>query len=226
MTANADRGTTPGDDKSSGIAEDGYIRTAAQNLVSRSATIWGARNVELRGKSVVEAAAEIRGGEGGGDGGAAAPGAAGNSSGGKIRIGRYCHIGRGCVIEPAYVDDVSNTDADVTARRRLPLVIGSNTSVGPNCLVRAAAIGSSVIIGRDCTLGNRSIVKDCCLVEDGTILPPDTVVPPFSVVRSAIPGKSVGRIVDELPESCAVEIPARRLQEFGAFVAAHHSEDS
>ena len=66
MTANADRGTTPGDDKSSGIAEDGYIRTAAQNLVSRSATIWGARNVELRGKSVVEAAAEIRGGEGGG----------------------------------------------------------------------------------------------------------------------------------------------------------------
>ena len=60
MTANADRGTTPGDDKSSGIAEDGYIRTAAQNLVSRSATIWGARNVELRGKSVVEAAAEYQ----------------------------------------------------------------------------------------------------------------------------------------------------------------------
>ena len=55
--------------------EDGYIKTATNNYVSRSAVVENPGKVELKGKSVVQPGSIVRGDLA------------------AIRMGRYCFIG-------------------------------------------------------------------------------------------------------------------------------------
>jgi len=161
------------------IEKGGWIKTTTHNLISRDSFIHEARNVEMKGRTVIMPGCHIRG------------------DFATVRIGRYCNIKSGTIIRPPHAQ--ASPGAPV---RFLPLKIGSHTHIGKNCVVESAAIGSSVFIGDNCVISKRSIVKDCCYVEDGTVIAADVVIPPFSRVAGC-PGQVVG---DILPESVAVEL--------------------
>ncbi|CAM9487921.1 unnamed protein product [Laminaria digitata] len=112
-----------------------------------------------------------------------------------IRIGRYCVIGEGTVIRPAYrvEQDGSNLKCRFT-----PLSVGSHTFIGKKCVVESAGIGCNVRIDDGCVLGRNSFVRDNCHLLEGTVLPEGAVVPPFSVL-SGCPAK----VVSVLHESTA-----------------------
>ena len=131
----------------------GYIKTTTHNYISRQAKIEGPKQVELKGRSIIQPNVVVRG----------------DLS--IIRIGRYCEICPHTTLEPAI---------HPLTKVYIPMVIGSHTHIGTNCNIQAAAIGSMVWIGNDVTLGKRVIIKDNCVLDDGVVLGDDTVIPPFT----------------------------------------------
>mmetsp|Transcript_19427 Transcript_19427/g.22502 ORF Transcript_19427/g.22502 Transcript_19427/m.22502 type:complete len:190 (+) Transcript_19427:71-640(+) len=183
-------------------AEEGYVKTAAHNYVSRQATIHGAKNVEMKGKSIIHNNAIIRGDLT------------------NIRIGRYCQIGNNTIIRPPSYQISLNTEKEQI--QFLPCLIGNHTRIGQNCVIEAAAIGSSVYISDRCVISKRVIIKDCCYIEKGTVIPPDMVIPPFSRV-SGCPGKIVDDTI--LPESIAVIFVDECVKGFSQFVKQLEIQD-
>lgn len=171
----------------------GYIKTAAHNYVSRQAVIHNPMNVEMKGKSIIMPKATLRG-----------------DFGASIRMGRYCRIGEDTILKPPYA--LFAVESDI---KFVPLTIGNHSWIGKNCVVEAAAVGSSVHIGDNCVLSKRCIVKDCCWIDSGTVVVEDMVIPPFSIV-SGVPG----RIIGELPESASIELTTKAADAFSAFVSA------
>ena len=96
----------------------------------------------------------------------------------------------------------------------VPQHIGNHTRIGQNCVIEAAAIGSSVVIGNNSVLCKRVIIKDCVYIDDYTVIPPDMVIPPFSRV-SGCPAQI---LTDSLPESAAVEFVQDSLERYSNFV--------
>ena len=138
-----------------------YFKATTHNYVSRNAQIDGAKQVEIRGRSIVQEGVRIRGDLA------------------IVRLGRYCEINTRTVLEPP--------PHPLDPSKRIPLVIGSHTHIGTNCEIHAAAIGSMVWIGNGVKLGPRVIVKDNCIIEDGVHLGADTVVPPFTRISAKDP---------------------------------------
>jgi dynactin 5 len=97
---------------------DGYVKTTTHNYVSRKAVIDGARQVEIKGRSILHDGVQVRGDLQ------------------IVRIGRYCEIGPSTILQPP---------VNVIQKRGkfVPMVIGSHTHIGENCDIRASAIGSS-----------------------------------------------------------------------------------
>jgi dynactin-5 len=103
--------------------ETGYIKTTTHNFVSRQAKIDGAKQVEIKGRSILEEGVHVRGDLH------------------IVRIGRYCDIGRNTILEPPLNPLMKN--ASEYKQKYIPMAIGSHTKIGENCEVYAAAIGSS-----------------------------------------------------------------------------------
>ncbi len=141
--------------------DKGYIKTTTHNFVSRQAKIDGAKQVEIKGRSVLQAGVHVRGDLA------------------VVRIGRYCEIDDQTLLEPP--------PHPLDVAKRIPLVIGSHTHIGKECKIHAAAVGSMVWIGNAVTLGERVIVKDNCIIEDNVTLGADTVVPPFTRISAKNP---------------------------------------
>jgi len=165
--------------------------------VSRKAVIHGAQNVEIKGKTIIEDGAYIRG------------------DFQTVRIGRYCRIGQNTIIRPPSSRASLNPTEDQI--QFSPSIIGSHTRIGKDCVIESSWIGSSVYIGDGCIISKRVTIKDCCYIEAGTIIAPDTVIPPFSRVRGC-PGK----IVEEglMPESIATIFVEECMDSFSKFVKA------
>ncbi|KAL3787451.1 hypothetical protein ACHAW5_008989 [Stephanodiscus triporus] len=198
-----------------------YIRTAAQNYISRNATIHGPANLVTGGRSVIRRGVVMRG-----DYGVA------------MSVGRYSFLDEGVVVAPCVVprssdpllpsspsssssSSSSSSPSTTTAppppgsnERAIPVAIGSHTYIGRDSVINSISVGSCVHIGSNCVLMSRTKVHDCCLVEDGTILPPDAIVPPFSRVR----GDPTGMIVGSLPECAGVEFAEGRVRDYHDFV--------
>lgn len=98
-----------------------------------------------------------------------------------------------------------------------PMKISDYVSIGENCIIEAASIGSMVKIGKNCIIvrwqlamvsfgladrhgqGRFAIIKDCAVIEDDTVIAAGTVVP--SMTRfSGSPGRLVGEIPENSPE--------------------------
>ena len=156
-----------------------------------------------------------------------------------VRIGRYCHIGNGTIVRPPYAPSIVNINSnknsssnDNDSKKKegkstvpppfLPILIGSNTRIGSDCIIEASSVGSSVIIGDGCVIGPRVHIKDCCYIESGTVIPEGMVIPPFSIVRG-----SPAKIVDGemLPESSAVEFVDESVKLFEDFVEEEKTKD-
>lgn len=142
--------------------DNGYIKTATHNYVSRQAIVQNPGKVELKGKSVLRPGVTVRGDLA------------------VIRMGRYCFIEEKSELSPA----------PLSAEKHVPMVLRGNVMVGQGCKIEASAIGTNVYIGAGSTIGKRCIIKDNCWIEDGTVLGNDVVIPPFSRVEGA-PGKVV-----------------------------------
>jgi dynactin-5 len=93
------------------------------------------------------------------------------------------------------------------------MVIRGHVTIGKECTIEAAAIGSFVRIGNGCKIGKRCLIKDACILEEGTALGDDTVVPPFSRVQGR-----PGLVVEELPPSAAMDLQSAALQTYQSFV--------
>jgi dynactin-5 len=144
--------------------ETDYIKTTTHNYVSRQAHIEGAKQVELKGRSILQSNVKVRG----------------DLS--ITRIGRYCEVCENTNLEPPL---------HPLTKKYIPIVIGSHTHIGKDCQIQAAAIGSMVWIGDGVHLGKRVIIKDNCVIEDGVILGEDTVIPPFTRVSASNPSLHV-----------------------------------
>ena len=120
------------------------------NKVSRRATIAGAQNIILGGKTIISSSAVIRG-----DLRRTGPGHAV-----VISLGRYCLVGEGCVMR--YVLFTNKPTLNLfssppykTYRGNFnyyPMKIGDHVHVGAGSVVEAATIGNHVEIGKNCVI--------------------------------------------------------------------------
>ena len=80
-------------------------------------------------------------------------------------------------------DDQKKVTVIQQKRQKVPMTIGSMTSIGSNCQIKAAYIGSYVQIGPNVQIGARTVIKDNVIIEADTIIPPDSIIPPFAYVK-------------------------------------------
>eukprot|EP00535_Pseudo-nitzschia_heimii_P007392 CAMPEP_0197183390 /NCGR_PEP_ID=MMETSP1423-20130617/7793_1 /TAXON_ID=476441 /ORGANISM="Pseudo-nitzschia heimii, Strain UNC1101" /LENGTH=187 /DNA_ID=CAMNT_0042633969 /DNA_START=35 /DNA_END=598 /DNA_ORIENTATION=- len=166
--------------------EDSYIKTTTHNYVSRNAIIDGAKRVEIKGRSMLHKGVRVRGDLQ------------------IVKIGRYCEIGESTSLEPP--------KHPYDKEKRIPMVIGSHTHIGKNCVIEGAAIGSMVSIGDGVKVGKRCIIKDNCVIESDVILADDTVIPPFTLISKRNP-----TFYHELPPSVAVQTQEVSLDRYAEF---------
>eukprot|EP00980_Cylindrotheca_fusiformis_P016940 scaffold5157_cov100-Cylindrotheca_fusiformis.AAC.12 len=165
---------------------DAFIKTTTHNYVSRKAVIDGAKQVEIKGRSIIHDEVHVRGDLG------------------IVRIGRYCVLGRGSLVEPPA--------HPLKKSKSVPLVIGSHTHVGSDCEIRAAAVGSMVWIGDNVKLGKRCIIKDNCVIEAGIEIGEDTIVPPFTRVSTI-----ASTDFEELPPSLSLQLQEVSITSYDEF---------
>lgn len=149
--------------------ENDYIKTSSQSYVSRQATMHGATQIELKGRSVIRSHCQLDGSK--------AP----------IRFGRYCFLKEYTSLSPAERTDASSSTQQ-QQQKCVPMLIGSHVEIGRNCRIEAAAVGSYCRIGNDCRIGKRAIIKDCCVIEDGALVGDDTIIPPFTRISRGTGG--------------------------------------
>jgi len=171
---------------------DVYIQTTTHNYVSRKAVIEGARQVELKGRSIIEGGCKLDGSQT------------------WIRVGRYTHIQMNTSIVPPPMPG--------STTKYVPTLIGSHTIIGKNCQIQAAAIGSHCWVGNNVKLGRRVIIKDCCIISDNVDLGDDTVIAPFTLVQQTGSYPWTPPNYVELPPSTALELQERTMETFQAMV--------
>ena len=182
---------------SSGDSNIGYIKTSTGNYVSRQAEIVNPANVEIKGKSWVQSGVTIRG------------------DAARIRMGRYCALSSGVVLEPALLVGGSGVSEQ---QQHVPLSIGSHTIIEANARISAAAVGSYCWIGPNVTLGPRVIIKDGCIIDQGVSIGADIVIPPFT--RVSVQKNSLVLQQRELPPSTVQLLQEESMENYQAFVGA------
>jgi len=156
-----------------------YIETDTGNKVSRRASVSGATNIILGGKSIIHSGAILRGD-------------LRRSTAGQhvvISMGRYCVVGEGAIVRPP-------GKLNKGAFTFYPIRMLDYVHVGSGAVVEAAQIGHGVEIGEGAIIGKFVIIKDLVVILPGTVVPDGTVVPSFSVW-----GGNPGRLLETLPET-------------------------
>ena len=180
-----------------------YIQTTSNNYVSRKAIIDGAKQVELKGRSILVDGVHIRGD--------LAP----------VRIGRYCWVDSNTLIQPPPQMGEHGENTSTNTNLYVPVSLGSHTSIGKDCVLEAAAVGSLCWIADNVKLSARSIVKDCCVVVEHTVIPADAVIPPFTFVSVSNSGRLV---TTPLPPAVSVELQERAMEVFQDFAASQRKK--
>lgn len=123
-----------------------FATTKRQNKVSKESVLCGSDNIGVKGKTIIEAGAVIRG----------------DLS--TIELGSYCLIGRHAVIRPA--------EQKFQGRiAYIPMTIGDHVMIEENAIVEAAAIGDCTHIGKNVQVvrakrerdgGRLHAIHSCC----------------------------------------------------------------
>ncbi|RSH86742.1 uncharacterized protein EHS24_005013 [Apiotrichum porosum] len=164
-----------------------YIETDTGNKVSRKATILGATNIILGGKSIIQTRAVIRG-----DLRRSAPG-----QHVVISMGRYCLVGEGAVLRPP-------GKIYKGAFTFYPVRIADFVHIGADAIVEAASIGHGVEIGAGAIVGKFCIIKDLVQILPDSVLPDGAIVPSMTVW-----GGNPARMLSSLPETYQETIEER-----------------
>jgi len=149
-----------------------YIETSTGNRVHRKSILCGPQRIRLEGKTTIHSNVMLRGDLA------------------KVSIGKLAHVGANTVLRPCH-KVLKNTNFTF-----FPILIGSYTMVGEDCVISAATIGSYVKIGNNVLINERCIIKDCCEILPNSTLAADTVVPPLAIM-----GGNPAIIVGHLSES-------------------------
>ena len=160
-------------------AED-YIVTSTGNIISRKATICKPQSVEIpQGRCIICPDVIIRGD--------LAP----------VQLNRYCSIGARTSLHPCFTSTSSGDgDNKITNMKYIPQTIGADVSIGEDCVIEAAVIGTGCVIEDHCVISKRCVLKDFVHVLEGSVIPSDMVLPPFAIVAG-----NPARIIGEMPES-------------------------
>jgi dynactin-5 len=150
-----------------------FATTKRQNRVSKSSVLCGSDNIGVKGKTIIEPLATIRG----------------DLS--TIELGSYCVIGRGAVLRPAEAEQKLHGRVAY-----IPMTIGDHVVIEDGAIIEAAAIGECCHIGRSAVVGPRCMISPCCEILENAVMAPNTVTAPFSIWAGK-PAVQVGR----LPES-------------------------
>ncbi|RXK37058.1 dynactin 5 [Tremella mesenterica] len=175
-----------------------YIETDTGNKVSRKASIVGASNIILGGKSIIQNGAILRG-----DLRRTIPG-----QHIAITMGRYCVIGENTIIRPPsrfYKGTFTY----------YPVKMGDFAQIGKNCIIEAATIGSGSEIGDNCIIGKFTVIKDLSLIKPNTVLPENTQVASYTI-WAGNPGKMIGT----LPETWQEVVEGNAKGFYGRFRSA------
>jgi carbonic anhydrase/acetyltransferase-like protein (isoleucine patch superfamily) len=122
---------------------------------------------------------------------------------GDVSIGQEASVWFGCVLrgdmEPIVVGDRSNVQ-DLTLVHvddDLPTVIGSDTTIGHNCVIHGCEIGNHVLIGMGAVILSGARIGDGALVAAGAVVREGMEVPAGMMV-AGVPAKLRGEVTDEL----------------------------
>ncbi len=99
-----------------------------------------------------------------------------------IRIGKRTNIQDGSVLH--------------VARKKHPLVIGDEVTVGHGVILHACTIGSRCLIGMGAIVMDASEVGDDCIVGAGALVTPNTQIPPRSLAFGS-PARVVRSLTEE-----------------------------
>ncbi|BEI86612.1 hypothetical protein CcaverHIS002_0608990 [Cutaneotrichosporon cavernicola] len=156
-----------------------YVETDTGNKVSRKATILGAQNIVLAGKSIIQTRAIVRGD------------LRRNQTGSYVVIsmGRYCLLGDGAILRPP-------GKIYKGAFTFYPVRIMDYVHIGADCIVEAASIGSCIEIGARSIIGKFTVIKDCARILPDSVVADGTVIPSLTVW-----GGNPAKLVNTLPET-------------------------
>ena len=100
-----------------------------------------------------------------------------------------------------------------TSRKRTPVIIGEEVTVGHRAIVHGAAIGNRVLIGMGSIILDEAEIGDECIIGAGTLITERKKIPPRSMVLGS-PGKVVRELTAEeiafLPRSAAGYVETNR----------------
>ena len=99
-----------------------------------------------------------------------------------IRIGKRTNIQDGCVLH--------------VARKKYPLTIGDEVTVGHNATLHACTIESRCLIGMGATIMDGSTIGENCIVGAGSLVTPSTTIQSGSLVIGT-PAKVKRKLTDD-----------------------------
>ena len=99
-----------------------------------------------------------------------------------IKIGKRTNIQDGCVLH--------------VARKKYPLTIGDEVTVGHNATLHACTIKSRCLIGMGATIMDGSTIGENCIVGAGSLVTPSTTIQSGSLVIGA-PAKVKRKLTDD-----------------------------
>lgn len=129
----------------SSTTDDGFIKTASHNYVSRKATVEGPQKVELKGKSVLMDGVVVRG-----------------DLGLRIQMGRYVMVGKDTTLTPC--------EAPMVIRGHV--TIGKSCDIQTASIGSFVRIGDNCKIGKRCLIKDGCIIEEGTSLGDDTVVPP------------------------------------------------------
>jgi carbonic anhydrase/acetyltransferase-like protein (isoleucine patch superfamily) len=112
-------------------------------------------------------------------------------------------------IEPITIGERSNIQDNSVAHtsRGLPVVIGSNVTVGHNVTLHACRVGNNCLIGMGAILLDGCEVGDNCIIGSGTLVKQGQRIPPGSLAVG-LPARVIRSITDA--EKASIQTNADR----------------
>ncbi len=121
---------------------------------------------------------------------------------GRIRMGRNVSIWYNVVIrgdnDPIEIgDDTNIQDGSILHNDEgVPLIIGSNVTVGHMAMLHGCTVGDGTLIGINAVVLNHAVIGKHCIIGANSLIPEGKVIPDRSLVVGS-PGRIIRQLSDE-----------------------------
>ncbi|MBT3275189.1 MAG: gamma carbonic anhydrase family protein [Spirochaetales bacterium] len=121
---------------------------------------------------------------------------------GDVELGTDCSIWYGVIIRgdmsPIRVGDRTNVQDNsvLHVAQNMPLIIGSNVTIGHAAIVHACTVQDNVLIGMGACIMDGAIIPSNCMIGAGALVPPGKTYPEGSLVVGS-PARVVRSLRDD-----------------------------